>query len=112
MSVPPVGEDLRPPVDGPAQAVEYPAQHVLADPQLHAAPQKAHLAAGEVDARGALEQLHQGVALVDLQHLAAPFFPVEQFNLTQLVVGHVLHAPYQHQGTGHFLDRAIFLWHQ
>ena len=56
--VPPVGEDLRPAVDGPAQAVEHPAQHVLADPQLHAASQKAHLAAGEVDARGALEQLH------------------------------------------------------
>ena len=37
-----VGQDLRPVVNGAAQAVEDPAQHVLADPQLHAVAQETY----------------------------------------------------------------------
>ncbi len=65
----------------------------------------------QVDAGGCLKQLHQCPILIDLQDLAAADLSVCKFNLTQLVVGDILHAADQHQRSGNFLYGAVFLGH-
>ena len=94
-----------------AQAVEYAREHVLRHAQLHAAAEKAHLAAFEVDARGVFKELYERVAAVDLQHLAAALFTVGQLDFAQLVVRDVLDAAHEHQRTCNLLYCSVLLWH-
>ena len=104
-----IGNELGAAVDGLAHAGENPAQHILGDAQLQAAPEEADLAVLQVDAGGAFKQLDQHGGAVDLQHLAAPQFAVGELDLPQLVVGDAFHVLYQHQGAGDLLYGAIFL---
>ena len=73
--VAPLGQNFRPAVDRAAEAVENAAEHVLAHAEFHRAAEEADAAVREVDARGALKELHERVALVDLEHLAAALSP-------------------------------------
>ena len=104
-------QDLRSPVDRPAEAVEYAAQHVLGYAQLHRTAQEADFAVGEVDAGGCFKELYQRIGSVDFKHLAAAGLAVRQFDLTELIVGDVFNLFHQHQRAGDFFYRTIFFCH-
>ena len=106
-----VRQDLRAAVDGQAHAVEDAAEHVLADGELLRVSEEADLGLGQVDALRALEQLHDGLVALDLQHLAAADLAVGEFELAQLVVGDALDAVHDHQRAGDLFDGFIFLDH-
>ena len=106
-----LGQDLRSAVDGTAHAVEHPPQHVAGYAQLQRVAQKTDLGLGQVDAGRCLEQLHNGVVAVDLQHLAAAHGAVGQLNLPQLVVGDAGHPAHHHQGAVDLLYGTVFLDH-
>ncbi len=56
-----VWDNLRTAVNRAAETVEHAAEHILGYAKLHLAAEEAHLAVGEVDARGALEQLDKRI---------------------------------------------------
>ena len=107
-----VGQNLRAVVNGAAEAVENTPQHVFAYAQFHRSAEEAHAAVRKVDAGGAFKKLHQRVALVNFQHLAAALFTVCKFNFRQLVIRYVFNALYEHQRTCDLLYGSVFLWHQ
>ena len=95
-------------VNGPAHAVEHPAQHVHGHAQLQGMSQEADPGLGQIDAGGALKQLDHGGVAVDLQHLAAADRAVGELDLTQLVVGDALYPLHHHQRAGNLLDGLVF----
>ena len=101
-------QDVGPAVDGPAHAVEHPAQHVGGHAQLQGVAQEADLGVRQVDAGGRLEQLDHGGVAVDLQHLAPADGAVVELHLHQLVIGDALDHADDHQGAGDLLDRSVF----
>ena len=104
-------KNLRPAVDGAPHAVENTAQHIRGDAEFHRAAQKTDLAVAEVDAGRGFKELHQRIGAVDLQHLAPSRLSACQLDLAQLVVLDVFDAFHQHQRTGNFPDRTVFLCH-
>ncbi len=103
-----LGQDLRAAVDGPAHAVEHPAQHVGGHAQLQRMAQEADLGVRQVDAGGGLKQLHHRGVAVDLQHLAPADGAVVELHLHQLVVGDAVHHADHHQRTGDLLYGSVF----
>ena len=106
-----VGQYLGAAVDGLAHAVEYAAEHVLADAQLQRVAEEAHLGLREVDALRRLEQLHNGGVAVDLEDLAAADFTAGQLQLAELVVGDALDLLYDHQRVGDLGYSLVFAYH-
>lgn len=106
-----VWDNLRTAVNRAAETVEHAAEHILGYAKLHLAAEEAHLAVGEVDARGALEQLDKRIRPVNLQHTAAALFAAFQLDFAQFVIGDVLHVAHQHQGAGDFFYGSVFNWH-
>ena len=106
-----LGQDVGAAVDGPAHAVEDPAQHIAGDAQLQGVAQETDLGLLQVDAGGGLEELDHGVVAVDLQHLAVTQVTVGQLDLAQLVVGDPLDLLDQHQRAVDLLDGTIFTDH-
>ena len=104
-------QQLRSPVNGAAHTVKHTAQHIRGYAQLHGVPKETHLAGLQVNARGGIIELHQSIAAVDLQHLAAPLLSAGKGDLGHLIVGHVFHALHQHQRTRNLLYRSVFLRH-
>ena len=95
-------------VDGPARAVEHPAQHIGGYAQLKGVTQEADLGLGQVDSGGGLEQLDHGGVAVDLQHLAPADGAVVELHLHQLVIGDAVHHADDHQRTSDLLYRSVF----
>ena len=95
-----LGQDGGAAVDGLAHAVEDAAEHVLGHGQLLRVAQEADLGLGQVDALRGLEQLHDRLVALDLQHLAAAGLAVGQLDLAQLVVGDALDVLHDHQRAG------------
>ncbi len=106
-----LGQQLRAAVDGLAHAVKDTAEHVLGHAQLQRVAEEADLRVAQIDARGVLEQLHDGAVAVDLQHLAAADGAVVELDFAQLVIGDALHLINDHQGAGDLPDGAVFLHH-
>ena len=81
-----LGHDRRALVDGLARPVEHAAEHVLADGNAHDVARELAVRVLGVDARRALEDLHDGLAAADLQHLPAPGAPVAQCQVNDLCI--------------------------
>ena len=106
-----LGEDLGPAVYGHAHAAEHTAEHIFGHAELKAVPQKAHIALGEVYARGRLEQLDDGLVAVDFEHLAAPRLAGGQLYLGQLVICDALDVFDDHKRAGYLCYGPVFLDH-
>ena len=104
-------EDLRASVRGASQTVKYAAQHVPGHAQLQAPSKETHLAVAQVNTCGIFIELYDNFIAVHLQHFAAAFLAVCQFNLAEFVVGDALHAFHHHQRAGNFLYGSVFFWH-
>ena len=106
-----LGQQGRTAVNRLAHAVEHAAQHVGGHAQLQGMAQKTNGGVPQVDAGGAVKQLHHSPVAIDLQHLAAAYLPVMEPDLRQFVVGDALHVFHHHQGAGNFVNGTIFLHH-
>ncbi len=104
-------QDLRTAVDRVSYAVKDTAEHVAGNAQLHTSAQETYFTVGEVDSGVGLVQLNQRISSIDLQNLAAAFLAVGKLDLSQLIIGNILHTFYQHQRTCHFLYGSILFRH-
>ena len=85
---------------GRPMPVEHAAEHVLRHGELLRMAEEAHLRLGKVYALRGLEKLNDGLAALDLEHLAAADLTVGQFKLAQLVIGDALNVVNHHKGAG------------
>ncbi len=104
-------DDARALVDGTPQAVEDPAQDVLAHRQLQALAGEAHPGFRDVQAAGGLEGLQQHHVVLHLQHVPQPHGAVGELHLHQLVVFRPLHPLQEDERTHDLFDGEIFLYH-
>jgi hypothetical protein len=85
-------EDLGTIVNRVPGAVEYPAQHVLCDGELHRAAGELDVRRLDVDARRALEDLHDRLLTLHLEHLTTTLGAIRQRQRDDLVVRRKLRA--------------------
>mmetsp|Transcript_7110 Transcript_7110/g.17954 ORF Transcript_7110/g.17954 Transcript_7110/m.17954 type:complete len:561 (+) Transcript_7110:182-1864(+) len=84
-------------VNGLARAVEGTAHEVVGDGHLQSVARKLDVAVPDVDVAGALEDLHDGLLLVDLQDLALPHGAVRQVHVDNLAIGRELDVVHDHK---------------
>jgi len=83
-------------VDGLAGAVEGAAHEVVGDRHLQRVAGELDVAVLVVDAAGALEDLHDGLLLVDLEDLALAHGAVGEIDVHDLAVGGELDVLHDH----------------
>ena len=105
------GEHGLSPVAGVAHAVKDAPEHIARDGEFLRVTQKARAALGHLQSLRIFKELHDGAALVDLEHLAAAERAVFAHDLHELVVGDALDAVDEHQGSDDLADGLIFLKH-
>ncbi len=109
---PPLGDDGRGAVLGPSQTVKDPAQNLRGNAQLNTFPEEAHFAFVEIQAGGALKELHQGDVAVDLQNAAPADLPACQLNLDQFPVFDPFDLFHKHQRSYQFTYGPVFFKHR
>mmetsp|Transcript_62503 Transcript_62503/g.167417 ORF Transcript_62503/g.167417 Transcript_62503/m.167417 type:complete len:335 (+) Transcript_62503:537-1541(+) len=92
-----LGEHRRPLVQGLPRPVEGPADHLVGDGHLEGVSGELHVGVLVVNAGGALEHLHHGLAVVHLQHLALSYAAVSQCQVDDLRKAWELHIVQNHQ---------------
>ena len=105
-----LGDDGRAAVDGIAAAVEDAAEHVFGDGQLQRFAEEGDGSRVDVEAVGALENLHDGAAGIGLQHFAAAAGAVGQRDFHQRIVGNFLDALDDQKGARKAAYGSVFNW--
>ena len=68
-------------------AIKYPPEHILRNRQLHRAPRELDMGSFDIDARGAFEDLYNGLLACDFEYLAPPLRSVRERERDDFVVG-------------------------
>jgi hypothetical protein len=106
-----VGDDPRQAVDRLAEAVEDAPQDVGAHAEEYPALEEPGPGVEDVDPRGGLEELDEGLVLVDLEDLALADRAVRQLQLRKLLVRHLVDAPDDDERPHYLLYGRILLEH-
>ncbi len=106
-----LGDDLSQPVDGLADPVEGAAQDVFRKADLHGMARKSCMGVAERHVVGALEDLDDGLVLVDLGDAADACLAVVAVELHDLFISRVFYAFQDHEGAVDLAQAQIFYSH-